>query len=106
VYREGTHKGELHRICEQLVDVDHAFQWWLGAHLLLVRRTIGVDTSVVALDGMPTKALVARSFKPLFRQLWQVRVELTAQWNRGTGYGPGEDRAAPPPPLREGEGGR
>ena len=106
VYREGARPGELHRICEQLLDVDHAFQWWLGAHLLLVRRTIGVDTSVVALDGMPTKALIARSFKPLFRQLWEVRVELTGKCNRGGGYPPGEDRAPPQAPLREGEGGR
>jgi tryptophan 2,3-dioxygenase len=99
---------DLKRLCEQLVDVDEAFQDWLYAHYQLVRRTIGVDRSVKALDGLPTQVLAGRMTLPLFRELWDVRVELTAAWKREGGVAPGAQRdgcmhaapdtyAAPPP---------
>ncbi|MFP2908700.1 tryptophan 2,3-dioxygenase family protein [Pyxidicoccus sp. 3LFB2] len=83
---------DLKRICEQLVDVDEAFQGWLYAHYQLVRRTIGVDRSVKALDGLPTQVLAGRMTLPLFRELWDVRVELTAAWRRDGGVAPGAPR--------------
>ncbi|MFP2931045.1 tryptophan 2,3-dioxygenase family protein, partial [Pyxidicoccus sp. 3LG] len=82
---------DLKRICEQLVDVDESFQDWLYAHFQLVRRTIGVDRTVKALDGLPTQVLVGRMTLPLFRQLWDVRVELTAAWRREGGLAPGAE---------------
>ncbi|MCP3136113.1 tryptophan 2,3-dioxygenase family protein [Pyxidicoccus xibeiensis] len=84
---------DLKRICEQLVDVDESFQDWLYAHFQLVRRTIGVDRTVKALDGLPTQVLVGRMTLPLFRQLWDVRVELTAAWRREGGMAPGTERS-------------
>ncbi|MFY2563055.1 tryptophan 2,3-dioxygenase family protein [Corallococcus terminator] len=90
VYRSGP--DDLKRLCEQLVDVDEAFQGWLHAHFQLVRRTIGVDRSVKALDGLPTQVLAGRMTLPLFRQLWDVRVELTSGWRREGGHAPGARR--------------
>ncbi len=94
VYRAGG-PDDLKRICEQLVDMDEAFQGWLHAHFQLVRRTIGVDRSVKALDGLPTQVLQGRMTLPLFRELWDVRLELTAGWRREGGVDPGVDRTAP-----------
>lgn len=98
--------ADLKRLCEQLLDYDEAFQDWLYAHFQLVRRTIGVDASVKALDGLPTRVLSGRMTKPLFPALWQVRVELTAGWRREGGHAPGcsrtdaEPSEAPPEPPK------
>jgi tryptophan 2,3-dioxygenase len=112
VYQDSASHTEIHRIAEQLVDWDGAFQAWLMAHYLLVRRTIGVDREVRALDGFPTQALPARMTKPLFPALWDVRVEMTKNWTRGGGFAPGQERStrldsvilarAEPPLEREG----
>jgi tryptophan 2,3-dioxygenase len=93
VYDDRASHAELHRLAEQLCDWDGAFQGWLMAHFVLVRRTIGVDRSVRALDGFPTQALPARMTKPLFPRLWDLRVELTQSWTREGGFSPGESRA-------------
>jgi tryptophan 2,3-dioxygenase len=100
----GAAAADLKRLCEQLMDYDEAFQDWLYAHFQLVRRTIGVDASVKALDGLPTRVLSGRMTKPLFPALWQVRVELTAGWRREGGHAPGAPRgdaepADSPPPA-------
>ncbi len=92
VYATGG-PDDLKRLCEQLLDVDEAFQGWLHAHFQLVRRTIGVDRSVKALDGLPTQVLAGRMTLPLFQQLWDVRLELTAGWRREGGIAPGASRA-------------
>ncbi|WP_216618258.1 tryptophan 2,3-dioxygenase family protein [Corallococcus carmarthensis] len=91
VYSAGGPK-DLQHVCEQLVTVDETFQGWLYAHYQLVRRTIGIDRTVKALDGLPSQVLQARMTLPLFRALWDVRVELTAGWKREGGYAPGADR--------------
>ncbi|RJS23977.1 hypothetical protein DRW03_10190 [Corallococcus sp. H22C18031201] len=85
---------DLKRVCEQLVDADEAFQGWLYAHFQLVRRTIGVDRQVKALDGLPSQVLAARMNLPLFRKLWDVRVEMTTAWKREGGHAPGVERSA------------
>jgi len=84
--------GDLKRVVEQLLDYDEAFQLWLYTHFQLVRRTIGVDSTVKALDGLPTRMLPGRMMKPLFPALWRVRVELTASWRREGGHAPGVPR--------------
>jgi tryptophan 2,3-dioxygenase len=93
VYSAGG-PADLRHVCENLVNVDEAFQGWLYAHFQLVRRTIGIDRTVKALDGLPSQVLQARMSLPLFRGLWDVRVELTAGWKREGGYAPGEARPA------------
>jgi tryptophan 2,3-dioxygenase len=98
VYDEkGSKAPDILRICEQLVDLDQAYQGWLMEHFLLVRRTIGVDRKVHALDGLPTNALVARMVHPLIPSLWDARVDLTKAWRPEGGYPVGADRRAPPP---------
>lgn len=94
VYQDPEAHPDLHRIAERFVDWDSTFQTWLVEHFMLVRRTMGVDKSVRALDGFPTVALGARMTKPLFPELWNVRVEMTRSWSREGGYAPGEQRGA------------
>lgn len=94
---QGPAAADLKRLCEQLLDYDEAFQDWLYAHFQLVRRTIGVDATVKALDGLPTRVLSGRMMKPLFPALWQVRVEMTAGWRSEGGHAPGAPRGADEP---------
>ncbi|ATB30696.1 tryptophan 2,3-dioxygenase family protein [Melittangium boletus] len=86
--------ADLKRMCEQLLDYDESFQLWLYTHFQLVRRTIGVDSTVKALDGLPTRVLTGRMMKPLFPALWRVRVEMTATWRREGGHAPGAPRGS------------
>ncbi|WP_394830921.1 tryptophan 2,3-dioxygenase family protein [Pendulispora rubella] len=88
VYEERARYRDLHHICELFVDVDSGFQMWLAAHFTLVRRTLGIDRSVKALDGFPTVALGPRTTKPLFPALWEVRVEMSRGWTRDGGASP------------------
>ncbi|WP_224248614.1 tryptophan 2,3-dioxygenase family protein [Hyalangium gracile] len=95
VYKVGSFGAEdLKRICEQFVDLDELFQTWLYTHYQMVRRIIGVDRSIKALDGLPTQVLAGRMTLPLFRKLWEVRVEMTNAWRRDGGYAPGTRRAS------------
>lgn len=95
VYKVGSVGAEdLKRVCEQFVDLDEGFQSWLYTHYQMVRRIIGVDRSIKALDGLPTQVLAGRMTLPLFRKLWEVRVEMTNAWRRDGGYAPGVQRAA------------
>jgi tryptophan 2,3-dioxygenase len=105
VYAEPSAAPDVQRVCEQLVDFDQAFQEWLVRHFLLVRRTIGVARTVHALDGFPTNALAARMVQPLIPSLWEVRVELTKNWQPDGGYPVGADRKAPPPAVAPGAAG-
>jgi tryptophan 2,3-dioxygenase len=84
--------ADLKRLGEQLLDYDEAWQHWLYTHFQLVRRTIGVDATVKALDGLPTKVLPGRMTLPLFPALWRVRVQMTATWHREGGQVPGAPR--------------
>ncbi len=92
VYRDPEAHPDLHRLGERFVDWDGTFQTWLVEHFMLVRRTMGIDKSVRALDGFPTAALGGRMTKPLFPELWNVRVEMTQAWSREGGFAPGEQR--------------
>lgn len=96
VYSRPDEHGELHRVAERFVDWDGNWQTWLIEHFMLVRRTIGVDKSVRALDGFPTVALGSRMTKPLFPELWNVRVEMTRSWAREGGHPVGVPRTPPP----------
>jgi tryptophan 2,3-dioxygenase len=94
IYQNPEAHADVHRLAERFVDWDGTFQTWLVEHFMLVRRTMGVDKTVRALDGFPTAALFGRATKPLFAELWNVRVEMTHGWSREGGYAPGEARGA------------
>jgi tryptophan 2,3-dioxygenase len=95
VYQEPDEHADLHKIAERFIDWDASFQAWLVEHFMLVRRTLGIDKTVRALDGFPTVALGGRATKPLFAELWDVRVEMTRAWSREGGFAPGEQRSGP-----------
>jgi kynureninase len=92
IYRSPDEHPDLHRVAERFVDWDGAFQSWLVEHFTLVRRTMGIDKSVKGLDGFPTVALGARMMRPLFSELWNLRVEMTKSWTRDGGFAPGAAR--------------
>ena len=92
IYQEPEDHADLHRIAERFIDWDASFQAWLVEHFMLVRRTMGIDKTVRALDGFPTAALGGRATKPLFAELWNVRVTMTQSWSREGGFAPGEPR--------------
>ncbi|HEX4422912.1 MAG TPA: aminotransferase class V-fold PLP-dependent enzyme [Kofleriaceae bacterium] len=96
IYRAPDRYPDVHRVAERFVDWDGAFQSWLMEHFTLVRRTLGIDKSVKALDGFPTVALGARMMRPLFSELWATRVEMNKTWTRDGGFAPGADRAVSP----------
>ena len=89
VYRNADCYPDLHHVLERFVDWDSGVQTWLFEHFMLVRRTLGVDKTVPALDGFPTVALGARMTRPLFPELWNVRVEMSRAWSREAGSPPG-----------------
>lgn len=92
VYSGGDRHSDLYRIGERFIDWDGAVQAWLVEHFMLVRRTLGIDKTVRALDGFPTVALSARMTRPLFPALWAIRVEMSQAWSREGGFAPGADR--------------
>jgi len=92
IYGTPEMSPELYRVLERFVDWDTAFQSWLVEHFMLVRRTLGIDKAVPALDGFPTVALGARMTRPLFPALWNVRVQMSRAWARDGGYAPGKER--------------
>ena len=94
LYLEPEKNVDSHRLAEAFLDLDEAVQTWLVSHYMLVRRTIGVAKSVKALDGFPTVLLASRMTRPLFPELWDIRIEMTETWNRAGGYRPGEARAS------------
>jgi tryptophan 2,3-dioxygenase len=101
VYQNPEDNADLHRLAERFVDWDSAFQTWLVEHFMLVRRTMGIDKTVRGLDGFPTAALGGRMTKPLFAELWNVRVEMTLSWSREGGFAPGEQRCPYAPPAEQ-----
>lgn len=80
IYEFRSRYRDLHHTCELFLDVDSGFQAWLTAHFTLVRRTLGVDRTVKALDGFPTVALGPRTTRTLFPALWDARVEMSRTW--------------------------
>ncbi len=78
---------ELHEIAEELLDYDEQIQLFRYAHLKLAQRIIG--GGVVGTMGTPVEVLKQRMEHPLYRQLWDVRNEITARVNaeNATGHG-------------------
>jgi tryptophan 2,3-dioxygenase len=78
---------ELHDIAEELLDYDEQVQLFRYAHLKLAQRIIG--GGAVGTMGTPVEVLKQRMEYPLYRQLWDVRNEITSKVNaeNATGHG-------------------
>ena len=71
VYREHPLASQL---CERLVDLDEGLQEWRYRHVKMVERTIGTKTGSGGSSG--AEYLKSTLFRPLFPDLWAIRVKL------------------------------
>jgi len=71
VYREDALASQL---CERLVDLDEGIQEWRYRHVKMVERTIGTKPGSGGSSG--ADYLKSTLWKPLFPDLWAIRVKL------------------------------
>jgi len=71
VYREDA---LVSQVCERLVDLDEGLQEWRYRHVKMVERTIGTKTGSGGSSG--AEYLKSTLFRPLFPDLWAIRVKL------------------------------
>ena len=62
------------QVCERLVDLDEGLQEWRYRHVKMVERTIGTKQGTGGSAG--AEYLRSTLFKPLFPDLWAIRVHL------------------------------
>jgi tryptophan 2,3-dioxygenase len=66
--------GQIHDLCETLVDLDEGVQEWRYRHVKMVERTIGSKPGTGGSAGVAY--LKGTLFQPLFPDLWEMRSEL------------------------------
>jgi len=71
VYREDA---LVSQVCERLVDLDEGLQEWRYRHVKMVERTIGTKSGSGGSSG--AEYLRSTLFRPLFPDLWAIRVKL------------------------------
>jgi tryptophan 2,3-dioxygenase len=71
VYRQDALISQL---CERLVDLDEGIQEWRYRHVKMVERVIGTKTGSGGSSG--AEYLRSTLFRPLFPDLWAIRVKL------------------------------
>lgn len=71
LYRHDPKHAEM---CERLVDLDEGLQEWRYRHVKMVERTIGTKLGSGGSSG--AEYLRQTLFKPLFPDLWAIRVKL------------------------------
>ena len=64
----------LSQVCERLVDLDEGLQEWRYRHVKMVERTIGTKRGTGGSTG--SEYLRTTLFRPLFPDLWAIRVRL------------------------------
>jgi len=64
----------LTAFCERLVDLDEGLKEWRYRHVKMVERTIGTKKGSGGSAG--AEYLKSTLFKPLFPDLWAIRVAL------------------------------
>jgi tryptophan 2,3-dioxygenase len=62
------------QVCERFVDLDEGLQEWRYRHVKMVERTIGTKTGSGGSSG--AEYLRSTLFRPLFPDLWAIRVKL------------------------------
>jgi len=76
VYTRGREFEDLYTLAEQLIEFDERVIVWRVRHFKVVQRVIGAD--VIGTQGTPVEVLGKLIHKRFFRDLWEVRNELTA----------------------------
>ncbi len=71
VYREDA---LVSQVCERLIDLDEGLQEWRYRHVKMVERTIGTKMGSGGSSG--ADYLKSTLFRPLFPDLWAIRVRL------------------------------
>lgn len=75
ILEEIYHKDpKLTQLCESLIDLDEGIQEWRYRHVKMVQRTIGMKQGTGGSEGV--NYLMASLDKPIFPDLWQVRMSL------------------------------
>jgi tryptophan 2,3-dioxygenase len=82
LYRRHSEFLALHEIAEKLLDFDERVQLFRFHHMKLAHRIIGGD--VLGTTGRPVDILRQRQEHVLYRELWEVRNEITARVNAKT----------------------
>jgi tryptophan 2,3-dioxygenase len=76
--RHGEFQG-LHDLAEALLDFDERVQYFRFHHLKLAQRIIG--PGVIGTGGAPVDILKQRQDYAFYKQLWEVRNQITARAN-------------------------
>jgi len=79
LYRRSADFLPLHEVAEKLLDFDERVQLFRFHHLKLAHRIIGGD--VLGTTGRPVDILRQRQEHVLYKELWEVRNEITARVN-------------------------
>jgi len=82
LYRNSDKFLALHEVAEKLLDFDERMQLFRFHHMKLAHRIIGGD--VLGTTGRPVDILRQRQEHVLYRELWEVRNEITARVNART----------------------
>ncbi|HVH85579.1 MAG TPA: tryptophan 2,3-dioxygenase family protein, partial [Terriglobales bacterium] len=77
LYRRTSEFLALHEVAEKLLDFDERVQLFRLHHMKLAHRIIGGD--VLGTTGRPVDILRQRQEHVLYRELWEVRNEITAR---------------------------
>lgn len=94
MYRRHAEFFNLHDVAEQLVDYDERLQLFRYHHLKLAQRIIG--NSVIGTSGVPMEILKQRQEHFFYKELWDVRNDITAKVNASRQtetYGHGESKS-------------
>jgi len=82
LYRRSSEFLGLHEVAEKLLDFDERVQLFRFHHMKLAHRIIGGD--VLGTTGRPVDILRQRQEHVLYKELWEVRNEITARVNAKT----------------------
>lgn len=82
MYRRSSEFLSLHEVAEKLLDFDERIQLFRFHHMKLAHRIIGGD--VLGTTGRPVDILRQRQEHVLYKELWEVRNEITARVNAKT----------------------
>jgi tryptophan 2,3-dioxygenase len=87
LYHDPDADSHLYLLCEAYSTMDGLWQKWLFHHFMLVKRIIGVSHDTNSLAQNKTTMLASSMMRPLFEQLWSIRVSMTHEWVEAQGHG-------------------